>query len=122
MLVIVSWLGDEGPARARNIDQALFVGLAASALTIGLNAALFVTARLLVDDSSISAPGLVVVPALIVSFVIGPILATVGLLLWNRGRRTERPGLRSRVALILCLGGFLSGLFWLGEIGLGSVR
>ena len=122
MLVIVSWLGDEGPARARNIDQALFVGLAASALTIGLNAALFVTARLLVDDSSISAPGLVVVPALIVSFVIGPILATVGLLLWNRGRRTETPGLRSRVALILCLSGFLGGLFWLAVIGLGSVR
>jgi hypothetical protein len=122
MLVIVAWLGDEGPAPAGNIDQALCVGLAASALTIGLNAGLFVIGRLLVEDSYISAPGLVVVPALIVSFVIGPILATVGLLLWNRGRRTERPGLRSRVALILCLGGFLGGLFWLGAIGLGSVR
>jgi hypothetical protein len=121
MLVIVAWLGDEGPAPAGNIDQALCVGLAASALTIGLNAGLFVIGRLLVEDSYISAPGLVVVPALIVSFVIGPILATVGLLLWN-GRRTERPGLRSRVALILCLGGFLGGLFWLGAIGLGSVR
>ena len=117
MLVIVSWLGDEGPARARNIDQALFVGLAASALTIGFNAGLFAIGRLLIEESYISAPGLVVVPALIVSFVIGPILASVGLLLWNRGRRTETPGLRSFVALILCLGGFLSGLFWLGVIG-----
>jgi hypothetical protein len=122
MLVIVEWLDDEDPARAGIIDQALFVGLAASALTIGFNAALFVTLRLLADDSDISAPALVVVPALIVSFVIGPILATVGLLLWNRGRRTERPGLRSRVALFLCLSGFLGGLFWLGALGLGSVR